>query len=487
MVEALSLQQFITAAQQAYDAPRKQSLSVGHNDHIVLGPVGPARSLQVQEKNRQTWDLFLRSVSHELGPVKVQEICKRYRFDVVKMYRQGAPLLPKHIEIFSVGASRIATKDLKRQFDQSHLRDLSVEQLSERLHTVNPFPIVGWSIDPRQISGDPTHTSSYFIYDPFWMDKETQLLFSDVGDLSFPAWQERLCKAVLNRELFEKQIIPAPGVNGRTEYYKVYRKIATGDGLVAYALSPLGSDSTLKPLLVFRPTQGCLCNEDGLETYLNDVEHQIGKTGYLSAKGLLDQLIEDPKFCPVGTRIKGAGYSLGGTHFQRFLADHWHSVSEASFYNDPSVESELAEEFAQEINHAGSETELPHLTIFRVAGDLADCIGEKHLGWGITRPGVVQLSEYDPRNKKLSKPELHGIRVFDTSRHDYHILPLSDPDELNTYLDNEQRGSKVFRYEKMRKYCGGVAYNFLCAFRGFLEFLSTLLGIPILKRNQATQ
>ena len=187
------VQQFITAAQQAYDAPRKQSLSVGHNDHIVLGPVGPARSLQVQEQNRQTWDLFLRSVTHELGPVKVREICQRYQFDVVKMYRQGAPLLPKHIEIFSVGASRIATKDLKRRLDQSRLRDLSVEQSPSAYTPLIPFPLwAGRSILARFLGIRHIPPPISFVILSGWKMKR---------NCSFPMWEiylfPRLARAPL--------------------------------------------------------------------------------------------------------------------------------------------------------------------------------------------------------------------------------------------------------------------------------------------------
>lgn len=488
MSEYLRLQGFIAAAQQAYNAPNPQHLVLAQGDQVALsrGAGRRSNSVQVQEQNRRTWDAFLRCASDVLGPGKVQDFCRRYRLNVQNMHRKGLPLLSEHVEAFSVGASRVTTRDLKQRFDQQRLREVSVEQLSQRLHAVNPFPIVGSFKDPREIFGTPMNIHSYFFHNPLSMDKETQLLLSDVGDLTFPDWQERFCKALVNRELSEKQIIPAPGENGRIEYYKVHRKITTGDGLVAYALSPLGSDSTLKPALFFRPTQFAPSNEDAVESYMNDVQEHIGEMGYLAAKSLLDALMRDPKFCPSEGQIITGGYSLGGSQTQRFLVDYWRQVAEATFYSDPSVESELAERFAQEVNSVGPLSRPLRLTILRTKGDLAPCVGEKHVGWGVTNPNViVELRKFDHKNKELSALNLHSIRVFDNAHRDYHETSVA-PEKLNKSLDNERRGPKVFCYEKFRKYWGNAMYWTLYGLRAITNFICAFLGIKILRRSKNT-
>src|SRR5690348_3167041 len=128
------------------------------------------------------------------------------------------------------------------------------------MRSVQPFPVVCSYVNPVTIPQRKTLYDKLF-HNVFKKDKEKQLLFSDVTNLSPEAWIERFSKTIASRELIEGQIIPAPGRNGGIDYFKVYRKIA-GDGLVAYALKPAASDSTLKPTLIFRPTQWALSNED---------------------------------------------------------------------------------------------------------------------------------------------------------------------------------------------------------------------------------
>ncbi len=487
MADYLRLHNFAVEAQRAYDAPQLQRLVIQRDHHTIVSSAASHflwSSQSIREENRRTWTVFLQSLESELGGTKVYEICKRYRLNTARAQRLGLPLLPKHVEMFSVGASRIKTRDLKGRHAELHLRMASVARLSEMMGSANPFPIVGWTMDPASIPGDPTRMSARFVFDPLLMDKEAQLLLSDAGRLPHEVWQERLCKAVVNRELEEKQIIPAPGAGGRVEYYKIHRRIATGDGLVAYALRPLGADSTLKPLLVFRPTQGSLSNEDALETYLNDIQPNLGEMGYSAAKSRFDQLMRDPKFCPPSGKIEVAGYSLGGTHAQRFVADFWRQVSQATFYNDPGVERELAEQFAQEINGQGPDLSSIRLNIWRTEGDLVHLAGEKHLGWGIVHPQVsVDLFEFNHLSQEISMSELHGTRVLDAQYRNCRINMLRSSDELNRHLDNTQDSAALFYYEQGRKSISGVVYFLLCGFRHLLRLLSSLLGIALLRSS----
>ena len=160
----IRLQNFITSAQLAYNAPQQQHLVLGQGDQLALRPGAdrPLESLEAQDQNRRTWNVFARSLRDVIGVNKVQEICNRFRFNIQKMEREGLPLLAEHIELFSVGASRMMTRDIKQRIPQQHLRDLTVAQLEEKMRMVNPFPVVGWSLDPREISGTPTNFLSWF-------------------------------------------------------------------------------------------------------------------------------------------------------------------------------------------------------------------------------------------------------------------------------------------------------------------------------------
>ncbi len=489
MTSYLRLQNFIAAAQQGYSAPSEMHL-VYQGDQAVL-EVGSNRSRYSRlccEQNRRTWDVFLRSVNDALGAGRMEKICRRYRFNPHELQRKGAPLLPQHIEMFSVGASRMTTRDVKQLFQGERLKDLSMQELSERFHVANPFRMMDCSIDPQLIQGTPTEISAYFWRNSFLMDKETQVLCCGVQELSFTDWQERFCKTVVNRELSEKQVIQAPGTNGRIEYYKVYRKIAAGNGLVAYALSPMGNDSSLKPVVFFRPTQFNLSAEESLESYMNDMEPHIGEMGYSSAKLIFDQLMQDPKFCSSEVKIGVAGYSLGGAHAQRFVADYWRQVSEATFYNDPSVDSGLAERFAQEVNEAGPLVQPIRLNIMRTVGDAATYIGEKHLGWGVNHPDAfVQLFEFDHQHRQLSLLQLHAVRVFDNLHSNYRTTVRIGLEEFNAHLDNEARGNDIFWYEKTRKLWGPVIYWILYVIREINFFLKNMLGIEVFHDSQKSK
>ncbi len=499
MTAYIRLQNFITAAQTAYNAPQQQHLVFDHvptaqvnqpqQDRVVLQPVAnrSSHATAFQEQNRRTWNAFYRCLREVIGPEKVQAICSKYRFNIEKMERDGVPLLSEHVELFSVGASQMTTRDLKRRFP-GKLSQVNIDQLPERARMANPFPIVGWFRDPRDIWGTPTNYAAWVFHDAMLMDKEKQLLLSDVADLTFPAWQERFCKCTVNREFEAKQVIPAPGPNGTVQYYKVHRKVATGDGLVAYALLPIGAGTALKPIVLFRPSQFALSNEDAIQTYMNDVQRNIGEMGYLAARRLFNDLMNDPKFCPPSTKIDVAGYSLGGTHAQRFVADHWRKVGQATFYNDPSVENELAERFAAEVNAEPPGTVDLRLNIYRSTnwdrGDLAHYVGGKHLGWGIANPNVVTLLEFDHRNREISALQLHARRVFDNPSRNYHATVHNDPAELNAHLDNEQRGPAIYWYEKNRLIWGGVVFWLLHGLHEVTKFFCAFLSIEILRSSK---
>jgi hypothetical protein len=326
---------------------------------------------------------------------------------------------------------------------------------------------------------------AHLFHDKLRMDKEKQLLFSDVDRLNFPAWLERFTKVIINRELIEGQIIPAPGQDGRIDYYKVYRKVGTGEGLVAYALRPAANDSTLKPLIAFRPSQWAISNEDAFETYLNDVQPHVGEMGWKGAAPELQKLMSDPHFRRNNEKISLSGYSLGGAHAQYFLAAHADHVMYAVFYNDPSVDNATAEGFAKRMNSMGRRTEPLNIQLFQMNGDFCGYVGDKHVGHGVNHPDVnIQLMEGNHENKNAAAFKLHSHRIFDNTTFPYHMKCYDDTQQLFDRLDNSKRGAEVFWYEKTRRVWGGVAFTAIYALSRFVHFISWALGVKILRSSK---
>ena len=259
-----------------------------------------------------------------------------------------------------------------------------------------------------------------------------------------------------------------------------------GDGLVAYALKPATLDSHLKPLIIFRPSQWALSNEDALETYRNDVQPSVGEDGWKGAEPLFDQLMQDPHFRTDPQRIAIAGYSLGGVHAQYLLAKHFDKINQATFYNDPSSPDETAEKAATAINAMPRRPEDPlYMQIIRIDGDPCHYVGGKHVGWGITHPDVkVQLQEVDHNDKQISVFFLHAYRVFDNTNPTYQTRLCEDPQQLNNHLDNSKRGADVLWYERMRRLWGGVAYVAFGILGEVIKTLSWLFGVKILRSSR---
>lgn len=485
MTSVIRLNHFISVANQIYSAPVSHCLMADvHGLGVSPQPLARSTISRASEDNKRTWRVFKESLIGTIGQKKFDWICQRYRsrINFTHLERSGRPLLPKHVELFSIGSSQLLSRDIKNG-SRVKLKTMTRSQLQERIRTAQPFPIVGNYIDPVNISGPPGTLAAHFIHDKLLMDKEKQLLSSDAEWLSFPAWQERFSMVTVNRELIEGQVIPVPGLDGHLDHYKVHRKIATVDGLVAYALKPAASDSTLKPMIVFRPTQWALSNEDAFATYLNDAQPSVGEIGWNSAKDLFDTLMkEDTHFRRNNEKISISGYSLGGAYAQRFLAVHHENVAHAVFYNDPSIDNATAERFAEEVN------QLPHreplnIQIFRTKGDFCHCVGEKHVGWGVNHVDVnIQLLEIGLETDDI--PAFHSHRIFDNTRFPYQIQRYENPQELLNHLDNTQRGDAVLWYEKMRALTGGIAFFILTILHEIIKFVTDLLGVKILRSSR---
>jgi hypothetical protein len=492
MVAYLRLDYFVRCANQGFSLHSQNKSLVADDQGVAvsLRNIPKNSSQAVCDQNRRTWKIFRESLVGTIGQDKFDWICSRYRsrINYSRMEGSGKPLLPEHVELFSIGSSQLLSRDIKRRFREK-LSSLTREELRDKMGKVQPFPIVGNYKDPTKIHGAPGSFSAFFFHDKLLMDKEKQLLFSDVGRLTFHSWKERLAKVTVNRELLEGQLIPAPGQDGRIDYYKVYRKIATGDGLVAYGLRPVTRDSTLKPLIVFRPSQWAISNEDAIETYLNDVHVNIGEKGWEPSKPHFDQLMSDPKFRRGNEIVAIAGYSLGGAHAQRFLEFYYADVSKADFYSDPSIDNATAERIRMNINAMPRRAEPLNMEIFRTKGDLAHYVGDKHAGCGVVHPDVnIQLRETDHENKKISVLSLHSNRIFDNNVFRYRMQCVENKEQLFNHLDNSRRVPEIIKdviwYEKIRRLWGGVAYCSFSALSELIKFVSWIFGVKILRSSR---
>lgn len=485
----LRLNHFVECANQAYSLQaQRNKLLVADSQGIGvhLQDIPGSYSSETIEQNKRTWNIYRGSLVQTIGQRKFDWICHRYRsrLNFTRMEQSGKPLLPEHIELFSIGSHQLSSRDIKSRFPEK-LRMVTREQLRERIRLVQPFPIVGVYRDPVRILGSPSSLFAYFFHDKILMDKEKQLIFSDTERLSFQAWLERLTKVANNRELIEGQLIPAPGQDGNIDYYKVYRKIATGDGLVAYALRPATSNSTLKPLISFRPSQWAFSNEDAFETYLNDVQKNVGEMGWKAAQPLFEQLMNDPKFRRSNEKITVAGYSLGGAHAQRFLEFHFDHVSQAIFYSNPSIDNETAERIRAKMNAMPRRNEPLNIQIFRLKRDFCHYVGDKHAGWGVIHPDInIQLMEIDHENKKISAMHLHSHRIFDNTTFPYQMQCYENTEELFNQLDNSKRGPDVIWYERMRRIWGGVAFYSLYSLSELVKLASWVFGVKILRSSR---
>jgi hypothetical protein len=484
----LTLNRFVESANQAFPLSTQKSLVADSRGiDVGLQDIPSSSSPETIEQNKRTWRVFREALIETIGSNKFDWICHRYRsrLDFSWMEQSGQPLLPGHIELFSIGSSQLASRHIKARF-AGRLRTLTREQLQDRIRLVQPFSLVGQYKDPIRIAGTPGSFPAYFVHDKVLMDKEKQLLFSDVGRLSYHAWMERFAKVIINRELIEGQVIPSPGQDGRMDYYKVYRKITTGDGLVAYALRPATGDSTLKPLIAFRPSQMALSNEDTIETYLNDVQKNVGEMGWNAAKPLFDQLMSDPHFRRADEKISIAGYSLGGAHAQRFLEWHYENIGNAVFYSDPSIDDETAERIKTKLNAMPRRTEPLNILIFRMKGDFCHYVGGKHAGYGVDHPDVnIQLVEVDHENKKMTALYLHAHRLFDNNTFAYQMQCYQNTsEEFSNRLDNSKRGPDVFWYERMRRLWGGVAFYSFYGLSELIKLTSWIFGVRILRSSR---
>lgn len=438
------------------------------------------------ETNRRTWTALIDAAEKQYGASRVERVWKFYKIDPQKMIRQNKPLTVSHVHMLEVGTMKVRMNDLRKKIGGTSVAYSRPAEIADAVRSMTRYSASPLRLTARNIHGAPTRTTSFFSYDPYLMDQELQALFKDVGNLSRNAYIERLNKAIISRELPEGTLIPAPSADksGYPEYYVVYKCISKGDGLVAYALKPVSKHTSLKPMVVFRPSPYHPSGLDFLETWLNNMQKNMGWLGYQTARGALGQLMYDPEFCSLNQPISVCGYSLGGVHAQLLIADYYERVGEAIFFNSPSIDADTAEMFAVKINA------LPHLNfpmrvrIYRTKGDVSHYANEKHLFWGVHHNNVdIKLTEIMP-DDNLTAKQSHGWRHFDSPIKAYKKKVIEQGPELDKQLNNRQRGEDVMWYENMRLLFGSyIIYPILFVWSRILQGLERYMGLSILRRT----
>ncbi len=488
MVISLSLKNFIDVARVA--APTDQ-LFIREGQVIRVPPPQSGYCCEPpppndEGLNRKVWQVFLQAVRGVCDPRRFERICRRYSLNIEEL--QKYPLLSRHVEMFGVGLQNIYRRDL------GDLQACSPEAVNRKIRELNPIPYIGTLPPAHELRGGVAESLwEYIQTDFFLMDKKRLHLYQGAEKLPFLAYLDRLGKAVVSHPMEKGMIQPAPG----DDHYEVLDRVNKA-GLLAYPFIPLSPTSQLPNLIVFRPSQVSL-SEQAVDTWLNDLEVNIGQRGYTAAKEDLDALMRNPAFANGKPKV-GVGFSLGGSHLQLSLVDHWREFSEAFFLNDPSIDPKVVEDFARMIN---AQPRLPHklvLNVYRTIQitrdgkrhpDIAHCAGGKHLGWGIDHPDVeVKLSEIEYyMDEEESFFEKHSKRFFDADP----VCPIKYTikeirgEAIHKHLDNSQRGEEIYWYEKNRSFWGvNVVFHLIDCLWKCIQSVLRCLGIDLFRAPPPT-
>lgn len=474
-VNMIQFSEFHTLAGKAKDSSTLYLDGSGSDINLTLKAPN-----KTEINHTRTWNHFLEAANDLYGEKSVKRIFERYAVDPKHLSEQNSPLLAKHVHMLELGATLLRKKDLKHLLGS----DTSISSLERFLAERSPQKPS--NVDTSRLMGGPTTWSGFFFHDRYLMDKELHLLFSDVADLSWEAYIERLCKSVLPRELPLGLIVraPNPQARGSSDFYEIYDIITVGDGLVAYAFKPLDKDSALEPMIGFRGSPFHFSAVDILETWMNNLQKYIGWLGFQTARGKLAKLAHDFNFCPEKKGMTVAGFSLGGNHAQLFTTDHYDRISSAIFFNDPSIDAETADLFATKINATRKLRHAIKAKIFRTEGDVANYAGQKHAFCGVEHPQVdVELTVIKP-DKELTASQCHGWKHFDTKGEVNHTKRVyTDPDDLERELDNAKRGPEVEWYENVRLVGSYFIYPFFYVWNRTFHFLEDITGIPVVRHS----
>lgn len=458
-----------------------------------------------QELRKRTWEAFQRALEETFSDKRINKICADYPFssdnerDWFQIKEPYPALMRRHVEIFGVGSANIHIDDLLEQGNPS---DLTPGQLHSAYIQADPLHYLGETSDPTSLRAGPSDFAQYLWIPQVAKDRKRVNLYQGVENLNWHAYLQRLSMAIIGCEPKVGTLIPAPIGGGRVDYYKVH-KIIPAKGLYAVALKPVSKFSKLQKMVLFRQTRTSLNEMDTIHSWINNVEKNIGQTGYEAAQKQLQSLMEDPDFCRKDEKVVVSAYSLGGAHCGHFCREFWRRISEAVFFNDVSnSDLKVAEGLADEINQLPPDTLGPNVTIYRaisskdgMIGDWAHFSGRKHVFWGIKHPGTsVQVKSFilpdlTPPRDIATWGKFHGWRYLDEGDGNpyekYEVNVYRGRTLVDRELDNHQRGEAIKRFEEMRLSLGTkVLYDVLNIGFRILDFSLRFFGIPILKTSE---
>ena len=244
-----------------------------------------------------------------------------------------------------------------------------------------------------------------------------------------------------------------------TRGYFCVEKIIKANGLMAFALVPYDAPKFIKPTLLFRPTTTNLEQENALESVADDMCNDIGKRSYDLAKNQLQKLIEDPLFLPKELKAHICGFSLGGAHAARMLADFPEKFEKATFFNDPSTEQNVSEKFIENLQHSSHDAQNPlEINIYHTDKDIVTQAGSVHIGYideahkelrskcKVLFKKILTFKTSEDENETM-KPTLFGLfykKERDSlktkaSIHTDLVLHLSDEDPSNPSTPRSER------------------------------------------------
>jgi hypothetical protein len=177
-----------------------------------------------------------------------------------------------------------------------------------------------------------------------------------------------------------KLINPATGELSSKQGYLVVKKQITERGLMAFALVPQDAPEFIKKTVLFRPTTTNLSQENALQTFADDLCDHVGKRSYEAAIFQLESMLEE--LLPGHETGHVCGFSLGGAHAARLLSDFPEYFSEATFFNDPSTEEDVAKTFIKNLSQTQHTCRNPlKINIIHTDKDVVPLSGDVHIGY----------------------------------------------------------------------------------------------------------
>lgn len=365
----------------AFVEKAEEVLRTGRNVLNVIVPEG-----------QKIGDIFARAVVDAAVSSQIEAVEKRYGISLSKISNQVNCLRVQDILAFAYGILN-PTNDTFCEISPSSIIPLSSKEREKaalaKEHFDSAAPLrasLGGRVSTINLE-NYANLISPEAFSNLTVDKLGHELSKQTLDIN--QLQEVLSKLFGTSALEEGMRIPLPSLISpvtnekvvSSGYYQVHKKISQ-EGLMAFALSPIDAPEFIKPMVLFRPTALTAGEKNALKTIAEDMHDDVGKPGFLAAKDQLEMLLMDPFF--IHPREKGwvTGFSLGGAHAARLLAFAPDKFSKAFFFNDPSTELQVANEFATRILHSTHSRENPlDIRIFHNESDDVTLAGACHVGY----------------------------------------------------------------------------------------------------------